>query len=82
MFGTKFVSRLNGHVGSLTNKGIMKAGVRLHTCFGNKNIVDGIIPYAVHFSLGVYLLENMEKTGIWFISKGGLVRPDSTIHAA
>jgi hypothetical protein len=59
----------------------MKAGVRLHTCFGN-NIVDGIIPYAVHFILGVYLLENMENTGIWFISKGGLVRLDSTIHAA
>ena len=44
--------------------------------------MDGIIPYAVHFILGVYLLENMENTGIWFISKGGLVRLDSTIHAA
>jgi len=61
----------------------MKAGVRLHTCFRNKNIVDSMIPYAVYFVLGVYSLEKMERMSIWFISKDGFVRPaDSPIRAA
>lgn len=41
----------------------MKAYVRVHTCFGNKNIVDGMVPYAV------YSLEQMARMSIWFISK-------------
>jgi len=59
------------------------AYTRLHTCFGNKNVVDGMIPYAVYFVLGVYSLEKMERMSIWFISKDGFVRSaDSPIHAA
>jgi len=44
----------------------MKAYVRLHTCFGNKNIVDGMVPHAV------YSLQKMARS-IWFISKDGFV---------
>lgn len=35
----------------------MKAGVRLHTCFGN-NMVDGMITYAVYFAWRIFVREN------------------------